>query len=130
MTTRIAMWSGPRNISTAMMRSFENREDTAVVDEPFDAAYLIKSGADHPMKSAVLMSQPLDWTKVVNRLLAPVPEGKSVFYMKLMTHHMLPEFGLVRITKCTNAFLIRKPEAVLASYKEKMPDVTLFDIGF
>jgi hypothetical protein len=130
MTTRIAMWSGPRNISTALMRSFENREDTAVVDEPFYAAYLMKSGADHPMRSAVLMSQPLDWTRVVSRLMEPVPDGKSVFYMKLMTHHMLPEFGRDWISKCNNAFLIRSPEAVLASYREKREDVTLFDIGF
>jgi hypothetical protein len=129
-TVRIAMWSGPRNISTAMMRSFENREDTAVIDEPFYAAYLMKTGLDHPMRDAVLTSQPLDWQRVVDGLLGPVPGGKPIFYQKHMTHHMLPGFGRNWIAKCRNAFLIREPEAVLASYTEKRPDVTLSDIGF
>jgi hypothetical protein len=127
---RIAMWSGPRNISTAMMRSFENREDTAVVDEPFYAAYLLKTGLDHPMRDAVLLSQQLDWQRVVDRLLGPVPRGQPVFYQKHMTHHMLPEFGRSWIRFCHNAFLIRSPEQVLASYAEKRSQVTLADIGF
>ncbi|HEX2593425.1 MAG TPA: hypothetical protein VHL34_18125 [Rhizomicrobium sp.] len=127
---RIAMWSGPRNISTAMMRSFENRPDTAVVDEPFYAAYLIKTGLDHPMRDAVLMSQPLDWRRVADALTGPVPQGRAVFYQKHMTHHMLSDFGRDWIRHCRNAFLIRAPEAVLASYTEKRPDVTLDDIGF
>src|SRR5690242_8878285 len=100
---RIAMWSGPRNISTAMMRSFGNREDTAVVDEPFYAAYLMKTGLDHPMRDQVLMSQPLDWQRVAGRLLGPVPDGKAIFYQKHMTHHMLPEFGRSWIAQCRNA---------------------------
>lgn len=124
------MWSGPRNISTAMMRSFENREDTTVVDEPFYAAYLLNTGIDHPMRDAVLISQPLDWQRVVDRLLGPVPGGRTVFYQKHMTHHMLPEFGRSWIRSCRNAFLIRSPEQVLASYAEKRAEVTLADIGF
>src|SRR5262245_63580830 len=88
---RIAMWSGPRNISTAMMRSFGARTDTAVVDEPFYAAYLARTGLDHPMVAEVLASQPNDWREVVNALLGPVPHGKPVWYQKHMTHHMLPE---------------------------------------
>jgi len=127
---RIAMWSGPRNISTAMMRSFENREDTAVIDEPFYAAYLLKAGLDHPMRDAVLLSQPLDWQRVTKQLLGPVPGGRAVFYQKHMTHHMLPEFGRSWIRFCRNAFLIRSPEQVLASYVEKRAQVTLSDIGF
>ena len=127
---RIAMWSGPRNISTAMMRSFENRDDTAVVDEPFYAAYLAATGLDHPMRDEVLQSQPKDWRRVVDDLLGPVPEGRSVFYQKHMTHHMLPEFGRDWIAHCRNAFLIRVPEDVLASYTEKRVEVTLDDIGF
>ncbi len=113
---RIAMWSGPRNISTAMMRSFGARADTAVVDEPFYAAYLAKSGQQHPMRAEVLASQPQDWREVVAQLLGPVPDGQPILYQKHMTHHMLPEFGRDWIGRLRNAFLIRDPEAVLASY--------------
>ena len=91
---RIAMWSGPRNISTAMMRSFENRDDTAVSDEPFYAAYLAASGIDHPMREESLASQPQDPRVVAEQLLGPVPGGAPIWYQKHMTHHMLPGFGL------------------------------------
>ncbi|HEY1722337.1 MAG TPA: hypothetical protein VGG27_13930 [Magnetospirillaceae bacterium] len=127
---RIAMWSGPRNISTAMMRAFENRPDTAVLDEPFYAAYLAKTGLDHPMRAEVLASQPTDPAAVVASLLGPPPDGRSVFYQKHMTHHMLPSFDRDWIARCRNAFLIRAPEDVLASYTEKRADVTLADVGF
>ena len=127
---RIAMWSGPRNISTAMMRSFENRDDTAVIDEPFYAAYLKETGLVHPMRDAVLRSQPQDWRAVVDGLLGDVPDGRAIFYQKHMTHHMLPAFGRAWLAECRNAFLIRTPDAVLASYTEKRADVTLADIGF
>lgn len=129
MTVRIAMWSGPRNISTAMMRSFGARPDTAVIDEPFYAAYLAQTGLDHPMREAVLASQPQDWRDVVNALLGPVPDGKPVFYQKHMTHHMLEPFGRGWMTRMRNAFLIRDPQAVLVSYMEKRGDVALADIG-
>ncbi|HEY5810396.1 MAG TPA: hypothetical protein VIT67_20670 [Povalibacter sp.] len=126
---RVAMWSGPRNISTAMMRSFGARPDTAVLDEPFYAAYLAKTGLDHPMREEVLASQPQDWHEVVRQLLGPVPDGKQVFYQKHMTHHMLPEIGRDWIARVRNAFLIRDPAAVLASYIQKRGEVTLADIG-
>ena len=116
---RIAMWSGPRNISTAMMRAFENRPDTGVVDEPFYAAYLAASGARHPMRDAVLRSQPTDWRKVVEILLGPAPNGRAIFYQKHMTHHMLPDIGTDWMARCTNVFLIRRPEEVVASYDVK-----------
>ncbi|MCW1840764.1 sulfotransferase [Prosthecomicrobium hirschii] len=127
---RIAMWSGPRNISTAMMRSFGNRFDTAAVDEPFYAAYLAHTGLDHPMREEVLASQSRDWRQVVNQLIGPVPDEKPVFYQKHMTHHMLPEFGRGWIDQVKSAFLIRAPESVLASYVDKRAEVTLRDIGF
>lgn len=127
---RIAMWSGPRNISTAMMRSFGNRSDTAVVDEPFYAAYLAHTGLDHPMREAVLASQPQDWRMVVHQILGPIPEDRPIFYQKHMTHHMLPEFGRGWIDQVRSAFLIRAPESVLASYVDKRAEVTLRDIGF
>ena len=127
---RIAMWSGPRNISTAMMRSFGNRDDTAVIDEPFYAAYLAVTEIDHPLREESLAAQPNDWREVVEIILGPTPDRKPIFYQKHMTHHMLPEFGRDWIRQCRNAFLIRAPEDVLASYTEKRSDVTLDDIGF
>jgi hypothetical protein len=129
MTIRIAMWSGPRNISTAMMRAFENRDDTEVSDEPFYAAYLAATGADHPMRDEVLASQSTAWRKVADAMAGPAPGGSPVWYQKHMCHHMLPEFGLGWMHACTNAFLIRPPERVLASYVVKRGEVTLDDIG-
>lgn len=126
---RIAMWSGPRNISTAMMRSFGARPDTTVIDEPFYAAYLAGSGSLHPMRGEVLASQPTDWREVVAGLLGPVPGGKPIYYQKLMTHHMLDEFGREWMSSMRNAFLIRDPAAVLASYAQKRTEVVLADIG-
>jgi len=93
MALRIAMWSGPRNISTAMMRAWGNRPDTFVVDEPFYAAYLAATGLAHPLREEVLASQPTDWRTVVEALLGPVPGGKRILYQKHMTHHLLDGFG-------------------------------------
>jgi len=129
-TVRIAMWSGPRNISTAMMRAFENRPDCAVSDEPFYAAYLAQTGLDHPMRDEVLASQATDWREVAEALASDAPGGARVWYQKHMTHHMLPGFGLEWAQACRSAFLIRAPEAVLASYTVKREQVTLDDIGF
>jgi hypothetical protein len=128
-TIRIAMWSGPRNISTAMMRAFENRPDTTVVDEPFYAAYLANAGVVHPMQAEVLASQPNDWREVVRRLLGPAPEGRAIFYQKHMTHHMLPAFGRDWTRDCRNAFLIRAPVDVLASYAQVREEVSLEAVG-
>ncbi len=122
---RVAMWSGPRNISTALMRSFGARPDAAVVDEPFYAAYLAGTGLIHPMREEVLASQPKDWRRVVAGLLGPVPGGKPIFYQKLMTHHMLDDFGREWMSAVRNAFLIRDPAAVLASYALKRNAISL-----
>jgi hypothetical protein len=127
MTIRIAMWSGPRNISTAMMRSFENRPDCGVVDEPFYAAYLARTGLDHPMREAVLASQPQEAAEVVAGLDAMA--GTPLIYEKHMTHHMLLGMDLGWIAGRRNAFLIRDPAAVLASYVVKREAVSLADIG-
>jgi hypothetical protein len=126
---RIAMWSGPRNISTAMMRAFENRGDCAVSDEPFYAAYLVASGLYHPMRDDVVASQPTDPRAVAEGLVGPIPEGKPIWYQKHMTHHMVPGFSRDWTLACVNAFLIRKPEAVLASYARKREDFSLDEIG-
>ena len=127
--TRIAMWSGPRNISTAMMRAFGNRADCAVADEPFYAAYLTATGLIHPLHEEVIRSQPTDWQAVADAMLGPVPGGKPVWYQKHMTHHMVAGFGREWIEACVNVFLIRKPEAVLASYHRVREDFTLDEIG-
>lgn len=131
---RIAMWSGPRNISTAMMRAFENRSDCVVWDEPFYAAELARSGRNHPMRDAVIAAGETDPDRVVARLLGPLDDADkphaTVFYQKHMTHHMLPEFDRSWIARVRNAFLIRDPVRVLASYTRTWTDVTLADIGF
>ena len=134
MTIRIAMWSGPRNLSTAMMRAFENRADCVVSDEPFYAAYLAATGLDHPMRAEVLQSQPTAWHDVATQLAGPLPRNAedaptAIWYQKHMTHHMLPEFGLDWMGSFRHAFLIRAPARVLNSYVAKREAVTLTDIG-
>jgi hypothetical protein len=113
-----------------MMRSFENRPDTAVIDEPFYAAYLELSGIDHPLRSATLAMHESDWRNIVDVLTGPVPMSRAIFYQKHMTHHMLPEIGRDWMASCRNAFLIRTPEAVLASYSAKRSEFLTADIGY
>ena len=127
---RIAMWSGPRNISTAMMRSFENRADTVVIDEPFYAAYLAATGEPHPIRDEVLASQPQDWRRVVEALTGTVPGGAAIYYQKHMTHHMVDHVGLDWMACCRNVFLIRNPSDVVASYAKRREIVSLHAIGF
>lgn len=125
---RIAMWSGPRNLSTAMLYAFGNRADCVAVDEPFYAAYLAQSGVEHPMQSAILSSQPTDPAKVVEALSNP---AKPVQYLKVMAHHMLPAFPLDWAKDCANVHLLRHPARVIASYAVKNDiAITLDDIGF
>src|ERR671920_321771 len=89
------MWSGPRTLSTATMRAWENRADTVVVDEPLYAYYLAATGLDHPGRDDVLASQPTDWRTVVRTLTEePLPAGATISYQKHMTHHVLPEVDL------------------------------------
>ncbi len=129
-SVRIAMWSGPRNLSTALMRAFGNRPDCTVSDEPFYAAYLSLSGAEHPMREEVLRDMENDWRKVAAVVIGPPPGGKRLWYQKHMTHHMLPEIGREWMRACRHAFLIRHPARVLASYAAKREAVGLADIGF
>ncbi len=121
---RIAMWSGPRNISTAMMRSWGNRPDTFVCDEPLYAHYLARTGLDHPGAAKVIAAHEPDWRRAVAALLGPVPDGKAIFYQKHMTHHLLPEIDRDWIGGLTNAFLIREPRAMICSLGKilKNPD--------
>ncbi|MGI9246092.1 MAG: HAD family hydrolase [Steroidobacteraceae bacterium] len=126
---RLAMWSGPRNISTAFMRCWGKREDTIVVDEPFYAHYLEVTGLDHPGRDEVLAQHERDWRKVVEALAAPVPEGVRVFYQKQMAHHLLPHMGRQWLDRLTHAFLIRDPRPMVASLSEKLADFDLLATG-
>ena len=128
--TRIAMWSGPRNISTAMMRSWGNRPDTFVCDEPFYAFYLRETGREHPGRDEVIAAGETDSRKVIARLTGPVPTGKRIYYQKQMTHHLLPGMDRGWLARVTNCFLIRDPAEVIISYIKKNNDPTLEDIGF
>ena len=126
---RIAMWSGPRTISTALMRSWGSRADTAVVDEPFYAHYLHATGRDHPGRAAILRSQPTDWRAVADALTGPVPDGKRIYYQKHMAHHLLPEMTGPWLDRLRHAFLIREPTALLASLARVLPDPRPEDTG-
>lgn len=126
---RLACWSGPRNISTAMMRAWENRPDTAVVDEPLYAHYLAHTGADHPGRDEVIAAGETDWRRVVAMLTGPIPDGRALFYQKHMTHHLLPHVDDGWFGKVVHAFLIRDPREVLLSYLRSRPTVTAEDIG-
>lgn len=125
---RIAMWSGPRNLSTAMMYSFGARADCAVMDEPFYAPFLAATGNDHPMRDEILSSHETDPEKVAAACVAPW--DSEHLYMKHMPHHMEPGFPMVWAQECVNVHLIRHPARVIASYAAKWPDVTLEEIGF
>jgi hypothetical protein len=129
-TTRIAMWSGPRNLSTAMMYSFASRGDCAVWDEPFYAAYLSATGISHPMAAEVIAAGEPDPAKVAAACLGKIPQSQSLFYQKHMTLHMIPEFERGFMLGLTNVFLIRHPARVVASYSKKRESPTLLDLGY
>jgi len=124
------MWSGPRNISTAMMRSWGNRPDTFVIDEPFYAYYLERTDAAHPGAEEVIATGETNWRKIVAKLTGPVPNGMRIFYQKQMTHHLLPEIDRKWLREVTNCFLIRDPADVIVSYMKKNNEPALEDLGF
>ena len=119
MTTRIAMWSGPRNLSTAMMRSFSSRSDTFVSDEPFYGCFLKETGADHPMRDETIAAMDCDWRSVMRSMRGPVPDGSVIWYQKHMWHHMAGPVGYEDFDGFAHAFLIREPEQMIASYLRK-----------
>jgi len=127
---RIAMWSGPRNLSTAMMYAFGNRSDFAVWDEPFYAPYLAKTGLDHPMAVEIVAAHEDDPKKVAARCIDTIPAQKPHFYMKHMPHHMIDGFPMDWAKDCVNIHLIRHPARVIASYGAKRAEITDDDIGF
>lgn len=128
---RLAMWSGPRNLSTTLMRSFASRADTSVVDEPFYAAYLRMTGLTHPMVDDILACHESDPVRVIASLTGDVPAGRAVFYQKHMVHHMIepiPMDWLDRIE--VHVMLIRHPARVVASYHRKMENLSSEAMGF
>jgi len=128
-TTRIAMWSGPRNLSTAMMRSFGSRADTFVSDEPFYGCFLTDTGADHPMRDEVIAAMDCDWRSVMESLRGPAPGDTTVWYQKHMWHHMAGPVGFHDFAGFRHAFLIREPERMIASYLRKREAAEFEDFG-
>lgn len=126
---RVAIWSGPRNVSTAMMRSWGNRPDTFPHDEPFYAHYLAHTGLTHPGADEVLRHHETNWREVVKQILGPIPPGKTIYYQKQMAHHLLPHFDRDWLLKLKNAFLIRNPKDMLLSLSQKLDQITIEDTG-
>ena len=122
------MWSGPRNISTAMMRSWENRPDCTVVDEPFYACYLAETGLEHPCREEILAAQSSDRAEVIRQLSQTDP-GSEYFYQKHMTHHMPRGMDMSWCADFRHCFLVRDPAEIIASYLQKMPSVSEEAIG-
>ena len=130
MSLRIAMWSGPRNISTAMMRAWENRADCAVSDEPLYAAYLAQTGLDHPGRDEVIAAGDTDWRRVATALSeGPAPGNAPIWYQKHMSHHLLPGMDHDWIHALHNVMLVRDPDEVVASYLKSRATVAPEDIG-
>ncbi|MEX1024519.1 MAG: HAD family hydrolase [Planctomycetota bacterium] len=126
---RIAMWSGPRNISTALMRSFGSRGDAFVTDEPLYAHYLSATGRAHPEAERIIATHDADLRRVVRWLVGPIPEGRTVWYQKHMAHHLLPSIERGWLAELEHAFLVREPRAMLASLGAKLKSVRLEDTG-
>ena len=126
----IAMWSGPRNISTALMRSFESRGDCHVTDEPFYAYFLNESGENHPAREEILKSQSSDWNNISNELIAHIPKGKTIWYQKHMAHHIFPYSDLSWINNISNCFLIRDPKEVINSYTKRFKLIDHKQLGY
>ncbi len=127
--TRIAMWSGPRNISTALMRSWGSRADTAVADEPYYAAWLARTGAPHPGREEILAAQETDPDRVAAWISGPIPGGCAIWYQKHMAHHLLPSFRGTWMRGFRHALLVREPRSMLASLSRVLPDPSLADTG-
>lgn len=121
---RIAMWSTPRSLSTALMRSWENRPDTVVIDEPLHGVDLVLGNWQFEGKETTLAHYEADWNKVVQNLLGPIPEGKTVYYQKHMALQIIhEEITLDWIYGLVNCFLIREPKEVISSYLKKWPNI-------
>lgn len=123
------MWSGPRNISTALLRAWENRPDTWVIDEPLYAHYLTRVTVNHPGVAEVIAHHETDWRRVIKDLTGPVPHGRAIYYQKHMAHHWLPHLRGDWVLELRNAFLIRHPAEMLPSLTARMGPPVLRDTG-
>lgn len=123
------MWSGPRNLSTALLRSFENRNDTKVWDEPFYAYYLNQTKINHPMAKEIINKYETDVHKLIQLVTEKQAKGK-IFYQKHMTHHILEYTMIDWVKGGNNCFLIRDPKEVIHSYLKKNILNDSNDIGF
>ena len=126
----IACWSGPRNISTALMRSWSSRDDTFVIDEPFYAYYLNKTKLKHPMSNEIINHYSCNYDKIVENLLGKIPDGKKIYYQKHMAHHLVDESKIEWIKKCENCILIRHPKEVIYSYTAKNSLSYIEELGY
>jgi len=124
------MWSGPRNISTALMRSFGNRPDTYISDEPFYAYYLHRTNENHPAKEKIISTGQTNWNLVVQKLVGDIPNNKNIWYQKHMAHHNFPENNLDWIKEMENIILIRNPKDVIFSYIKKYKLKNSFQLGY
>ncbi len=124
------MWSGPRNISTAMLRSFGARRDCFVSDEPFYGCFLQDTGADNPMAAEVIAAMDCDWASVAQTLAGDPPQGQPLWYQKHMTHHMTGPIQPDDLEGVRHAFLIRAPARMIASYLGKREAVCADDLGY
>ena len=128
MTLRINSWSGPRNVSTALMRSFASRADTRAVDEPLYGAYLATTGAEHPGREELLEVLETDAATVIEDVILG-PCDRPVLFLKQMVHHLTPDVDLGFLDDCVNVMLIRDPAEVIASLVNQLPEPTARDVG-
>ena len=129
-SVHIAMWSGPRNISSAMMRSFENRPDTTVTDEPFYAHYLVKTRIKHPLRKKIIQNSECNFDNIVTYLTGSIPDKKKIWYQKHMAHHNLPGMDIHWTENVTNCFLIRHPKEVILSYEKRFSIDSIDQLGY
>ena len=127
--TRNCLWSGPRNISTTLMYSFAQREDTAVFDEPLYAHYLCNTNADeyHPGAGEVIASQENDGQRVIEMMMEN--QEKSVVFFKNMTHHLL-DLDRTFMKDVVNVILTRDPKEMIPSFTKVIDNPTIGDIGY
>lgn len=123
------MWSGPRNISTALMRSWESRSDTFVIDEPFYAHYLSVTNVDHPGRDEIVQSGETDQSVVSKGLISDIDDSCSIYFQKHMTHHMIPSVGREWMKDVVNCFLIRDPKDMILSYTKVNSNLSMHLLG-
>jgi len=126
----IAMWSGPRNVSTALMRSFENRSDCFVSDEPFYSYFLYKTGLKHPLSDKIIKSGLIDYNEIIKYITGPIPSSKKIWYQKHMAHHILEGENIDWIKNMNNCLLIRHPSDVILSYSRKNEINNIQQLGY